>query len=102
MTTLVEKQTALKEVSDAATIHAASLQTSIMDRDMNPSFKAARRQYMESLTKAINVVNGLKLDETTKVVERVADLDLEEATDLLHAVEDHIRSLRRSRRSKFA
>lgn len=102
MGTLQEKQDALRVVVDAAGIHNESLRSSILnDRSLQRGFKDARSGYINKLAKAIAEVSSLRLEETLKVSERVRDLDLEESVDLLIAVEDHIRSLRRNRRSSL-
>jgi hypothetical protein len=102
MGTLQEKQIALKVVLNAAGIHNESLKSSILtDRSMQRGFKDARQEYINKLSKAISEVQSLKMEEDLKVKERVGDLDLEQSVDLLIAVEDHIRELRRNHRSSL-
>jgi hypothetical protein len=102
MSTLKEKQEALRRVADAAKIHGDNLRASLKDRYNTEPFNAARADYVSKLNGALVEVSLLKLDESLKVSERVRDLGLEESVDLLHAVEDHIRSLRRNSRIDFA
>lgn len=102
MGTLHEKRDALRVVVGAAGIHKDELKSSILnDKSMQRGFKDARSGYIDKLSAAISEVSSLRLEETLKVIERVQDLDLEESVDLLIAVEDHIRSLRRNRRSSL-
>lgn len=98
MSTLQEKRDAIKLVADAATIHRDRMKDSLRnERYDSPSFQAARGGYVSKLSTALGEVARLKLDEELKLAERVTDLTLEESVDLLHAVEDHIRELRRHR-----
>lgn len=102
MGTLLEKHNALKEVTDAAHIHSERMLETLDDRFASESFTALRREYVSRLKVAIEEAKAIKLDETLKVQERVSDLSLEAAVDLLHAVEDHIRTLRRYNRSELS
>lgn len=98
---LEDKRTALNMVLDAADIHSKTLTESLSEYGMQEGFKRARVAYVGKLQNAVSEARTIRLDENATISQRVADLDLEEATDLLHAVEDHIRSLRRTNRSEF-
>lgn len=100
MTTLQEKQDAVFTVTDAALIHRQSLKDSLRNEKLEGSFAEARKRYIRKLDAAIEATQGVRFDETLKVSERVRDLDLADAVALLHAVEDHIRSI--SKRSPLA
>lgn len=89
----MSKQHALAAVVDAATIHAQRMQDSLTDKEVSGSFAEARRRYVGKLRVALSEVQGTRFDESGKVSERVRDLDLAESVALLHAVEDHIRTL---------
>jgi hypothetical protein len=99
---LEEKRDALNVVLDAAKIHSQSLVTSLTEEfGMQKGFADARRSYIRKLDNALSEARSIRLDENATISQRVGDLDLEQATDLLLAVEDHIRSLRRRNRSEF-
>ena len=57
---------------------------------------------MRKLDNALLEACMIRLDENATISQRVSDLNLEDSVDLLHAVEDHIRSLRRTARSNFS
>lgn len=95
------KRDALNIVLDAADIHSKTLTESLSEYGMQAGFKRARVTYIGKLQNAVAEARMIRLDSDGTISQRVADLDLEEATDLLHAVEDHIRSLRRNKRSEF-
>ncbi len=90
---MTSKQDALHIVIDAASIHAQRMQDSLTDREVTGTFADARRSYVGKLKVALSEVKGTRYDEAGKVSERVRDLDLAESVALMHAVEDHIRSL---------
>lgn len=98
---LEDKRTALNVVLDAARVHSQTLTESLSEYGMQEGFKSARRSYIRKLQNAVSEAASIRLDSEGTISQRVADLDLGEATDLLHAVEDHIRSLRRHNRSEF-
>lgn len=100
MTTLQDKQDAMFTVTDAAQIHSQSLKDSLRNENLNGSFAEVRKRYIHKLDNAVATVQATRFDETLKVSERVRDLDLADAVALLHAVEDHIRSI--SKRSPLA
>ncbi len=103
MSTPQEKLNSVRFVAQAAGIHRDHLKDTLKNETfVNQSFGPARQNYINRLTEAMNVVAGLKLDESERISERVSDLTLEDSVDLLHAVEDHIRSLRRTARSNFS
>lgn len=105
MSDLTAQRGALILVTDAASLHKAAMEESIDQatyNSMSDSFKHARRSYIRQLEDAIRQVERLKFDENLTISEKVSDLNLEESVDLLHAVEDHIRSLRRTARSNFS
>lgn len=103
MGTLESKRNAIKVVADAAQIHSDYLKgTLTTDRHQSRSFNSARAGYVDKVNAAISEVLRIKFDESAKISERVSDLNLEDSVDLLHAVEDHIRSLRRTARSNFS
>jgi len=101
MTNLEAKRDALNVVLEAAKIHSQSMTDSLSDYGMQAGFKEARRGYIRKLNAALSEAQTIRLDSEANISQRVADLDLGEATDLLHAVEDHIRSLRHRNRSEF-
>lgn len=91
---------ALHAVTEAAKIHADSLIKEVEGSGaygVNDSFKKARTMYVGDLRGHIRVLESIKFDGETKLHERLQDLDLEASVDLLLAVEDHIRDLRRFR-----
>lgn len=100
MLTLQQKQDAVRTVVDAAAIHSQSLKDSLRNERLTGSFAEARKSYIRKLDSAIEISQDVQFDETLKVSERVRDLDLADAVSLLHAVEDHIRSI--SKRSPLA
>lgn len=89
----MNKQDALKTVVEGARIHADKLTESLADQQMARGFSDARSAYIRKLRGAIAEIADTRYDESGKVSERVRDLDLAESVALLHAVEDHIRSI---------
>lgn len=105
MSDLTKMREALHLVTDAAYLHQKAMEDSIASAttySMADSFKRARQSYIKRLQTAVAEVRRMKFDETATVSEKVSDLNLEDSVDLLHAVEDHIRSLRRTARSNFS
>lgn len=105
MSDLTSKRKNLHLVAEAAALHKTAMEATIAEAttsNMSASFKHARQSYIRKLDAAILEVYRLKFDESATVSERVSDLNLEDSVDLLHAVEDHIRSLRRTARSNFS
>jgi hypothetical protein len=105
MSDFTAQREALHLVSDAASLHKKAMEESIATAtasSMSESFKHARQSYIRRLDLAISMVNLLRFDESLTISEKVSDLNLEDSVDLLHAVEDHIRSLRRTARSNFS
>ena len=98
-----EIKEALKVVTDAAVIHCERLTETLQSSryPQNDSFNVSRLAFIRKTQAAIREVRWLKLDETVRIKERVSDLSLEEAVDLLHAVEDRIRTIRQHNRSEF-
>lgn len=94
---------ALKIVTDAAGIHCERLSETLQNSKYpkNESFNTARLQFIRKTQAAIREVKALKLDEELKIKERVDGLSLEESVDLLIAVENHIRDLRRFEITEF-
>lgn len=104
MTTIEDKASAIRDVAHAAGIHVENLERDLRNESRyvfsnNPDTTRARQGYINKVKESLRVVRGISFDEEGTVQQRIRDLDLEQAVDVLHAVEDHIRELRRHRRS---
>jgi len=88
------KQDALELVTGAASIHSNGLRESLgNDRSMSASFKEARQRYINKLEDALRELRGVAFADGAKLDEQVKDLSLAESVKLLHAVQDHMRTL---------
>ena len=107
MTTIEDKASAIRDIAHAAGIHVDNLERDLRNESRytfanNPDTTRARQGYINKVRDSLRVVRGISFDETGTVQERVRDLELGQAVDLLHAVEDHIRQLRRNSRTPLA
>jgi hypothetical protein len=89
------KRDALQIVTGAAAIHKNGLIDSLKTNRYggNESFLEARQRYIDGLDEALKELQGVRFEDGAKLHERVKDLTLEESVRLLHAVQDHLRTL---------